>query len=50
VIGQNPRILKSGKQDQAFYKALWNTITGGRTWAGHLINRKKDGDLYEEDA
>jgi PAS domain S-box-containing protein len=50
ALGKNPRILKSGKQDKAFYKALWDTITGGRTWKGRLINRRKDGTLYTEDA
>ena len=48
VIGQNPRVLKSGKQDQAFYKELWDTIRAGRTWHGELINRRKDGTNYIE--
>lgn len=50
VIGRNPRILKSGSHDSDFYAALWNTITAGNTWSGHLINRRKDGELYHEDA
>ncbi len=50
AVGQNPRILKSGEQDEAFYRVLWDTITTGEVWTGHLINRKKDGTLYEEDA
>jgi PAS domain S-box-containing protein len=46
VIGKNPRILKSGRQSEAFYRDLWNTITGGETFRGMTINRKKDGELY----
>ena len=50
AIGQNPRILKSGEHDEAFYKDLWNTITRGQTWQGRFINRRKDGTIYYEDA
>jgi two-component system, cell cycle sensor histidine kinase and response regulator CckA len=50
VLGRNPSILKSGKHDESFYKKMWDTITGGLTWNGHLINRKKDGSLFEEEA
>ncbi len=48
VVGQNPRILKSGKQDDSFYKELWETISAGNVWTGELINRKKDGTLYND--
>ena len=50
VIGQNPRILKSGRQDPAFYKILWQTLRRGEVWRGTFLNRRKDGTLYEEDA
>ncbi|HEB72953.1 MAG TPA: PAS domain S-box protein [Nitrospirae bacterium] len=50
AIGQNPRIQKSGRQDEAFYKNLWDTITSGKVWTGHFVNKKKDGSYYEEDA
>ena len=49
VIGQNPRILKSGKQEEPFYKDLWDTITSGSVWRGRIINRRKDGSLYTEE-
>jgi two-component system, cell cycle sensor histidine kinase and response regulator CckA len=48
VMGKNPRILKSGKQDPEFYQQLWSTILRGSTWQGELINRRKDGRLYNE--
>ncbi len=50
VFGRNPRdLVKSGKQDQRFYKNLWDTILSGRVWHGTLINRRKDGALYDEE-
>jgi PAS domain S-box-containing protein len=50
VIGQTPRILKSGRQDAAFYKNLWQTLRRGDVWRGTFLNKRKDGTLYEEDA
>ncbi len=49
AIGQNPRLLESGYQDQAFYERLWATILAGRVWRGELVNRRKDGTLYTEE-
>ncbi|OGP23813.1 MAG: hypothetical protein A2038_13450 [Deltaproteobacteria bacterium GWA2_57_13] len=49
AIGQNPRLLKSGTQDQPFYGNLWNTILSGRVWSGEIVNRRKDGVLYTEE-
>jgi PAS domain S-box-containing protein len=46
VIGQTPRVLKSGQHDQAFFRELWRTILTGETWRGEFINRRKDGSLY----
>ena len=50
ALGQNPRILKSGRQDAAFYKHMWDTLTRGEVWHGHFVNKRKDGSLYEEEA
>lgn len=49
VIGKTPRLVKSGKQDPAFYKQLWDTIRAGRVFRGVLINRRKDGSIYYEE-
>jgi len=48
VMGKTPRILKSGHHDQEFYQDMWNTLLKGKVWRGHLVNRKKDGTLFEE--
>ncbi|WP_322487103.1 HD domain-containing phosphohydrolase [Chloroflexus sp.] len=49
AIGQSTRLLRSGKQDRAFYTALWDQILAGNPWRGRLINRRKDGSLYHEE-
>lgn len=50
AFGSNPReLVKSGKQDQRFYKNLWDTILAGKVWHGELVNRRKDGSLYDEE-
>ena len=48
ALGKNPRILKSGKQDEAFYRKLWTTILGGEIWQDEITNRRSDGGLYTE--
>ncbi len=49
VLGVNPRILKSGKQDRTFYKSMWDCILSGQVWHGELLNRRKDGSEYPEE-
>lgn len=50
VIGQNPRLLKSGETHPAEYRQLWKSITAGKEWRGTFHNRRKDGSLYWERA
>ena len=50
ALGHNPRILKSGEQNQDFYRAMWETITSGREWRGEFHNVKKNGESYWESA
>jgi PAS domain S-box-containing protein len=49
AVGQNPRVLKSDKHDEAFYKGMWDTIKSGQVWQGEVINQRKDGSLYTEE-
>lgn len=48
VLGENPRILQSGYQGIEFYRELWRTILSGNEWAGELLNKKKNGEMYWE--
>ncbi|RMF02811.1 MAG: PAS domain S-box protein [Chloroflexi bacterium] len=49
ALGNTPRILKSGRHDEQFYKNLWDTILSGRPFRAVLTNRKKNGELYYEE-
>jgi len=46
VIGKNPRIMSSGRQDKAFYQAMWNAIKTTGHWQGELWNRRKNGEAF----
>lgn len=50
AIGQRTNFLKSGAQDDAFYRELWQTISSGGVWRGEMVNRRKDGTLYTEES
>lgn len=49
AIGQNPCILKSGKQEPDFYRSLWETISSGNTFKGRTVNKRKDGSFFTEE-
>ncbi|WAR43435.1 ABC transporter substrate-binding protein [Methylomonas rapida] len=48
VIGQNPRLLKSGRHDHGFYQTLWTDLLEKGYWSGEIWNRHKDGIIYAE--
>lgn len=50
VLNQNPRILKSGEKDQQFYQDMWQTLNSGKTFTGRMVNRRKDGSFFSEEA
>jgi PAS domain S-box-containing protein len=50
VRGKTPRILKSGLQDESFYKQLWERISSGDSWHGTFQNKCKDGSIIWEAA
>jgi PAS domain S-box-containing protein len=50
AIGKNPRILKAGDRSQEEYARLWQTISGGDNWKGVFHNRRRNGELYWEEA
>src|SRR5699024_10762661 len=46
VIGKNPNILSSGRQDKAFYEKIWATITKEGVWQGEVWNKRKNVEEY----
>ncbi len=48
AIGQNPRILRSNRHDEAFYKTLWASLLETGMWQGEIWNRRKNGEVYPE--
>ncbi|MGD0959185.1 MAG: EAL domain-containing protein [Methylomonas sp.] len=48
VLGQNPRILNSGRQSQQFYEAMWNALNCEGRWEGEIYNRRKNKEIFIE--
>ena len=48
ALGQNPRILASGKTPAATFTGLWDRLTKGEAWQGEFVNRRKNGEEYIE--
>ncbi len=46
LIGQTPRVLKSGKHDPQFYRHVWQTILAGDVWSGEVVERRKNDELF----
>ncbi len=46
AVGATARLVKSGVQDEAFFRDLWETILAGQVWRGEVVNRRSDGELY----
>ena len=49
ALGKTPRILKSGTKDQEYFDELWKTILSGKVFKEEVVNKKKNGDLYDEE-
>jgi diguanylate cyclase (GGDEF)-like protein/PAS domain S-box-containing protein len=48
VLGNNPSMLQSGRQDKAFYQALWQSLRETGHWQGEIWNRRKNGEIYPQ--
>jgi len=46
AVGQKPHLLKSGRHDAAFYRAMWETINRTGAWQGEIWDRRKNGEIY----
>ncbi len=49
AIGDTPRIIKSGRHDEAFFREFWSTIKSGQVWRGEFTNRSKDGRIWYDE-
>ena len=50
VQGKKPSILKSGEHDEDFYRTMWETLRRGEAWSGRVVNRRKNGTFFTEEA
>ncbi|HLP17984.1 MAG TPA: PAS domain S-box protein, partial [Bacteroidota bacterium] len=48
VLGLTPALLKSGRQDSAFYTTMWSSLEKTGKWQGEISNRRKNGEIYTE--
>jgi diguanylate cyclase (GGDEF)-like protein/PAS domain S-box-containing protein len=48
VVGRSPSLLRSGRHDAAFYRAMWDQIARAGSWEGEIWNRRKNGEVYPE--
>ncbi|WP_240141499.1 EAL domain-containing protein [Nitrosomonas sp. HPC101] len=48
VLGRNPKIIKSGLHDKAFYQAMWSTLRTTGHWSGEVWNRRRNGEIYPQ--
>ena len=48
MLGKNPRILHSGRQDRQFYEIMWQEVTTNGYWSGEVWNKRKNGEIYPE--
>lgn len=48
VLGRDPGLLNSGRQDKAFYAAMWNALQEKQVWRGEIWNRRRNGEIYAE--
>ena len=48
ILGQNPRILRSGRHDASFYRDMWHCLEQEDQWRGEIWNRRKNGEVYPE--
>jgi diguanylate cyclase (GGDEF)-like protein/PAS domain S-box-containing protein len=48
VLGRNPRLLRSGRHDQAFFREMWSSLAAHGQWRGEIWNRRKCGEVYPE--
>jgi len=46
AVGQNPRLLSSGRHDAAFFRAMWEQLGLTGTWGGEIWDRRRNGEVF----
>lgn len=46
LVGNTPRLLKSGRHDANFYRAMWDSLNSTGSWQGEIWDRRKDGEIF----
>jgi diguanylate cyclase (GGDEF)-like protein/PAS domain S-box-containing protein len=46
IVGESPRVLRSGRHDEAFFREMWETIHRDGGWQGEIWDRRKNGEIY----
>jgi len=45
VIGENPRLFRSNRQDEHFYQMMWRSLAETGSWRGEIWNKRRDGEV-----
>lgn len=48
VLGQNVRLLRSGRHGPEFYEVMWRELRSDGQWSGEVWNRRKNGEVYAQ--
>ena len=48
AIGQRGSLMRSGRQDDGYYRSMWDTLQRTGRWQGELWNRRKSGEVYPQ--
>jgi len=48
AVGKTPRLLRSGRQSEAFYSHMWKCLHSTGRWQGEIWNRRRSGEIYPE--
>lgn len=46
IVGQNARILKSGRHDAAFFSGMYQELQAAKLWKGEIWSKRKDGSIF----
>ena len=50
IVGKYAGMVDAGRQGMEYFDAIWAHVQKGPAWAGSIVNRRKDGTLFEVEA